>query len=84
MRLITKERAYTLASQRGSFINAGDPGACMYAFHVGDGRPVTEAHRLQCLRWLRTRRADTAKDEREMFQLIRFMANAPLRPEARP
>jgi hypothetical protein len=84
MRTISKERAYALASQWGSFINATDPGACMYAFHVNDGRPLTEAHRLQCLTWLRTRRADTAKDERELQQLIRFMANAPLRPEARP
>lgn len=80
MRLITKERAYALASQWGSFINDTDPGACMYGFHVDDGRPVSDAHRLDCLKWLRSRRADTAKDERELQQLIRFMANAPLRP----
>lgn len=80
-RLITKERAYWLASQWGSFKHELDPGACMYGFYANDGRPVSEVHRAQVLDWLRGRRADTAKDKRELRQLIRFMTDAPLRPE---
>lgn len=83
MRLITKERAFALASQWGSFQHATDPGACMYAFHAGDGRPLDEAHRMQCLVWLRSRQRNvrTNRDARQLQQLIRFMANTELRPE---
>lgn len=77
-RLISKESAFAFASQWGSFMHAGDPGACMYGFHHNDGRPVSEAHRLDCLRWLRARRADTAIDEQQLVQLIRFIAYTPL------
>lgn len=79
--MITKERAFTLASQWGSFMSAGDPGACMYAFHADDGRPVSEVHRLACIKYLRQQRPATAKDERELLQLIRFIGTCPLRPE---
>jgi hypothetical protein len=80
VRLITKERAFALASQWGSFINAGDPGSCMYAFHFNDGRPVDEAHRAECLKWLRSRRGDTIQDQAELQMLICFMSNTELRP----
>lgn len=82
MRLITKERAYALASQWGSFMHAADPGQCLYAFHLNDGRPLTEEHRMECLIWLRSRQRHT-RDEREadeLMKLIRFMANTNLRP----
>lgn len=80
--MITKERAFALASQWGSFIAAGDPGACMYGFYANDGRPVSERHRMECLRYLRQCKPDTVKDGVELLQLIRFLANCPLRPEA--
>lgn len=79
--MITKERAFVLVHQWGSFMHATDPGACIYRFHYNDGRPVSESHRLEVLRYLRTKRAVTKKDERELQSLIRFMANAPLRQE---
>ncbi len=79
--MITKERAFALASQWGSFIRAGDPGACMYAFHANDGRPVSESHRGQCLRYLRACKPDTPADGLELLQLIRWLASCPLRPE---
>lgn len=46
---MTKEQAYALASQWGSYMNDSDPGACFYAFHTNDGRPQDEDHRAQCI-----------------------------------
>ncbi|RWC91669.1 MAG: hypothetical protein EOS72_03165 [Mesorhizobium sp.] len=82
MRLITKERAFAIASQWGSFMHATDPGQCLYAFYVNDGRPLTEAHRLECLRWLRSKQTTCRSDREydELMKLIRFMANTALRP----
>lgn len=82
MRLISKERAYAIASRWGSFLHNADPGACLYALYHNDGRPLNEEHRLQCLRHLRSKQHRTGSDReyRELMQLIRFMANAPLRP----
>jgi hypothetical protein len=51
-RLISKEKAYQLTTHWGSYMNSWDPGACMYGFGVGDGRPQSEAHRKQCLDYL--------------------------------
>lgn len=80
MRLISPAKAYRIASQYGSYIDNSDPGACMYAFFHADGRPITEEHRGNCLRWLRSLPvACTKHDERERLQLIRFLANSPLR-----
>lgn len=84
MRLISKERAYALASQWASFLYNADPGACIYALHPNDGRPLNDEHRLQCLRHLRSKQHYTNSDSeyRELMQLIRFMANTPLHPSA--
>lgn len=85
MRLITKERAYAIAAQWASFMHASDPGQCLYAFYFNDGRPLTEAHRLDCLVWLRSKQTQAASSERaydELMKLIRFIANTSLRPEA--
>lgn len=80
--MITKERAYGIASQWGSLISAGDPGACLYAFHFNDGRPVSDTHRLACLKYLRQQRPETRKDEIELQKLIRFLADCPLYSKA--
>jgi hypothetical protein len=81
MRIISKERAYALASQWGSFIHDSDPGACLYALYPDDGRPLSDEHRVQCLQHLRRQQTKTSRDReyRELMQLIRFMANTPLR-----
>ncbi|MBP2498365.1 hypothetical protein ABID82_005051 [Methylobacterium sp. PvP062] len=47
--MLAPSAAYAIASQWGSYIHSADPGACFYAFHAGDGRPVSEEHRTQCL-----------------------------------
>lgn len=51
---MTKEQAYALASQWGSYMNDSDPGACFYAFHANNGRPQDEEHRAQCLEHARS------------------------------
>lgn len=81
-RYITKERAYDLASDWGSYMHTGDPGACFYAFRFNDGRPVSEEHRLQCLIYARTllRLCLSAREADEVMKLIRFLANSPLYP----
>ncbi|TIS37524.1 hypothetical protein [Mesorhizobium sp.] len=80
--LITKERAFALASQWASFMHTTDPGQCLYAFYSNDGRPLSEAHRLECLRWLISKQMTTRTERQydELMKLIRFMANTPLRP----
>lgn len=50
---MTPKQAYETASQWGSYIKAGDPGACFYAFRLNDGRPVDEAHRSACVAYTR-------------------------------
>lgn len=49
---LTPAAAYAIASQWGSYRTAGDPGACFYAFRKDDGRPASEEHRAQCIRYL--------------------------------
>ena len=50
--MLASSVAYSIASQWGSFISTGDPGACFYGFHTGDARPQSEAHREQCLAYI--------------------------------
>lgn len=49
---LTPSAAYAIASQWGSYVRAGDPGACFYAFRKDDARPVNKWHRAQCVRYL--------------------------------
>lgn len=58
--MLTKEQAYDIASQYGSLIRAGDPGACFYRFRFNDGRPATEAHREECLAYAESLEKDFA------------------------
>lgn len=79
---MTPAKAYDIASNWGSYMTAGDPGACFYGFRFGDGRPVSEAHRVDCLTYARTllnRGVDEA-DEPELRALIEFHANCDLNP----
>ena len=52
-RIISPATAYTIASQWGSFVRTGDPGAIFYTFPPGDARPVDEAHRADCIVYAR-------------------------------
>lgn len=85
MRLISKERAYAIASSWGSYVRQGDPGACFYGFPLNDGRPVDEAHRTACLIYARHLVNTVAwgcyakRDFDDMHRLINFLANCKLR-----
>lgn len=50
---MTSEEAAEFAPQWGSMMTLGDPGACMYGFPLGDGRPQDNEHRRACLRYMR-------------------------------
>lgn len=81
--------AYSLASQFGSYQRAGDPGACFYAFHADDGRPVSEAHRRQLLEQIAARLRwregcayrGASTERRNLRALRRYYSAAPLRPD---
>jgi hypothetical protein len=87
--------AYSIASQWGSFVRLGDPGAVFYTFPVDDARPKTEAQRKallgyteRCIRDVakRRRRASTtkavddcARDYCDLAALHLFFQDTPLR-----
>jgi hypothetical protein len=78
---LTPREAYALASDYGSFIRAGDPGACFYGFHFNDGRPVSETHRQQCLRYVRRLLVEMDATARaELRRLKSFFLLTELRP----
>jgi hypothetical protein len=79
--MLTPKQAYDLASQWGSYMRAGDPGACFYGFHVDDGRPVREAHRRQCLAYgLQLMQTCRPHEFAELRRLREFFATTELRP----
>ena len=49
--LPTPAEAYAIASQWGSLVRSGDPGAVFYSFPFEDARPQSPDHRLALLRW---------------------------------
>jgi len=78
---LTKAKAYTIASEWGSYLHSSDPGACMYGFRAGDGRPVSEAHRAQCLAYLDTLQPSRCDELFDLGRLRRYLADAPLAPQ---
>jgi hypothetical protein len=80
-RPLTPREAYELASDYGSFIRAGDPGACFYGFYFSDGRPVSETHRQQCLSYVRRLLVEMdAPARRDLRRLKTFFHLTELRP----
>lgn len=82
--MLTPKDAWLRAAQWGSFVRAGDPGACMYGFDE-TGRVQSEAHRKACLDWIdgecRAAAAlndDPAQDNRELDELRAYIAAAPI------
>lgn len=78
--IMTPEYAYKIASQWGSFMSAGDPGACFYSFHSNDGRPVDETHRMACLRYTFAllECGPSGKDAMNLARLGSFFCATPL------
>ncbi len=79
---MTREQAYIVASQWGSFMSSGDPGACLYSFRFNDGRPVSEQHRAQCLAYLESDLLPLANaaDRRELVELRAYLSTCEVRP----
>lgn len=82
--MITAKTAARIASQWGSMMTSGDPGACFYGFHIDDGRPQDEDHRQVCIAYteslLTAQRAD--EDEpgnvAELESLLEWFKGCPL------
>lgn len=75
MRLISAMKAYQIASQWGSYMESGDPGACFYGFPVNDGRPQDQEHRHACLNYIENllnKEMRTKSAKRELLQLERW------------
>lgn len=49
---MTSAEAAAYAPTWGSYMTGGDPGACMYGFSGGDGRPQDEDHRQAVIRYM--------------------------------
>ncbi|MBR2689185.1 MAG: hypothetical protein IKE42_15135 [Aquamicrobium sp.] len=77
---MNRRHAYGAASAYGSYLRAGDPGACMFSFFFEDGRPYSEEHRAMVIAWLERQRVETDKEREERLHLIEFMRTTELRP----
>lgn len=86
MKIMSPSEAWLYAAQWGSFMHAGDPGACMYGFSE-DCRPQSEQHRQSCLNWIDTECIPAVHaqpswydaDELEQLQALRsYLVSAPL------
>lgn len=77
---LTPAAAYAIASQWGSFISPGDPGACLYSFRWRDGRPQSEGHRRECLAYIDEHCLPGASrhDAAQLRRLRDYLADAPL------
>lgn len=75
---LTKAKAFAIASEWGSYLHSSDPGACFYGFRAGDGRPVSEEHRAQCLAYLDTLQPTRCEELFDLGRLRRFLAAAPI------
>lgn len=74
---ISSARAYYLTTLWGSYIHSGDPGACLYGFHVDDARPQNEEHRRACIAYI------SGLMERNYNRNRKALAIKPLDPAAR-
>lgn len=82
---MTPNEAYEYASTWGSYMNGGDPGACMYGFDH-NCRPQSESHRKNVLSYMKTCRETVVNDpknydENELELLdafVEFIANRPI------
>lgn len=70
MHINNARKAYEVASQWGSYMHAGDPGAAFYGFHPNDGRPQDERHRGACLAYCQHLICDTNPEDADLAQLV--------------
>lgn len=82
--IITPAEAFAIASQWGSYIRDGDPGAVFYSFPLNDARPQDDDHRAACLAYtdellagLDPAGADYVEDKANLTVLREFFAASP-------
>jgi hypothetical protein len=78
LELITPREAYEIASQWGSYMRNGDPGAVFYSFATNDATPDGPQHRalliaytLDCLKGAK------GQDKRDLQALLKFFQDMP-------
>lgn len=76
---------FATAVNWGSYMSAGDPGACMYVFNE-TGLPQSEAHRRACISWLSCEcrvaalaNEDPETDLAEIEEMIAYLEAAPVK-----
>lgn len=77
--LISPRAAYAIASQWGSYMTSGDPGAVFYSFKSGDATPTGPAHRAQLIAYTETclSEADNDADKADLADLLAFFKAFP-------
>lgn len=72
--LLTPREAYTIASQWGSYITSGDPGAVFYSFSRDDAQPRGEEHRAALLTYTESllARPDLTADDRAELEALKL------------
>lgn len=78
--LISPREAHEIASQWGSFMTAGDPGAVFYTFHTEDATPQGPDHRAALLAYtesLLARESLSDEDRAELESLKAFFTHYP-------
>lgn len=77
---MNRRQAYQVASQWGSYMRSGDPGACFYGFKPDDGRPQTETHRQQCIAYAGQCRDDATRviHRRQLQRLVTWFKTCDL------
>lgn len=85
MAAITFQTIAGAVAQWGSYMRAGDPGACFYSFQA-DGFLDSEAHRAQCLAWIddhcrkaAARNLDPDSDNAELDAIRAYIVSARVR-----
>jgi hypothetical protein len=81
---MTPHEFWLAAAECGSYITAGDPGACMYGFDER-GCVQSEEHRQQCFDWIENdcRKAadaneDPAADHDQLDSMLDYPEKAPV------
>lgn len=80
--MLSPARAYDIASNWGSYMNDGDPGAVFYSFRFNDARPDTEDHRAKCIAYTKhliIGNYGTPADQVELEALRDFFTSTKLR-----
>ena len=75
---------WLVAAEWGSYMTAGDPGACMYGFDER-GAVQSETHRAACVAWITqecraaaNRNEDPTSDHEQLDAMLAYLKTAPV------